>query len=169
MSVITTRKMQPNDWPSVAEIYKQGIKTGNATFTSDVPAYDEWDTSHLQDCRLVAVVGDAVMGWVALSPVSSRCVYAGVAEISIYISEKHRGQKVGEQLLNALIEESERAGYWSLRAGIFRENIASVVLHHKCGFRTVGYFERIGRDKEGKWRDNLLLERRSLVIGMDGE
>lgn len=164
---ITLRKMQVDDWPRVAEIYQEGIETGNATFTSDVPIYQEWDASHLKDCRLVVVLDGVVAGWAALSSVSSRCVYAGVAEVSVYVSEKQRGRKIGERLLTALIEESERAGYWSLRAGVFPENIASVALHHKCGFRTVGHFERTGRDRAGKWRDTLLLERRSPNVGLN--
>lgn len=161
------RKMEADDWPAVAQIYRQGMETGIATFASEVPSFEEWSASHLEDCRLVAESSGEVVAWAAMSAVSRRAVYRGVAEISIYVSGRHRGRKVGETLLCALIEESERAGYWSLRAAIFEENAASVALHHKCGFRTVGFFERVGCDREGRWRNNLLLERRSRKIGLD--
>jgi len=154
------------DWPSVAEIYASGIATGQATFQTSIPEWTAWDASHLKSCRLVARADDGTIeGWAALSPVSSRPVYAGVAEVSIYIAESARGRGVGRRLLEALILESERDGRWTLQAGIFPENEASVALHVACGFRIVGRRERIGY-MNGIWRDNLLLERRSLVVGV---
>ena len=158
--------MSAADWPSVAEIYASGIATGQATFQTSIPEWAAWDASHLKSCRLVARAGaGAIEGWAALSPVSSRPVYAGVAEVSIYIAKSARGRGVGRRLLEALISESEKDGRWTLQAGIFPENEASVALHVSCGFRIVGTRERIGC-MNGVWRDNLLLERRSLVVGV---
>ncbi|MBI5958262.1 MAG: N-acetyltransferase [Chloroflexi bacterium] len=156
--------MQPSDWPQVEAIYAQGIATGNATFETTVPSWDQFDAAHRSDCRLVAKRGSEVLGWAAISPYSRRNVYAGVAEESIYIAAAARGQGVGKALLNVLIAESEQAGVWTLQAGIFRENTASIALHEKCGFRMVGFRERIGR-LHGVWRDVVLLERRSPVVG----
>lgn len=165
--MVSIRVMTEADWPQVAKIYREGIETGNATFETTVPTYEKWNAAHVQECRLVAVAEDGgVAGWAALSPVSSRCVYGGVAEVSIYVGEKYRGQNIGRLLLDALIEVSEKEEYWMLQSGIFEENIASVALHHRCGFRTVGFRERIGRDKNGKWRNTLLLERRSATVGL---
>ena len=158
--------MTAGDWPSVAEIYASGIATGHATFQTSIPEWTVWDASHLKSCRLVARGGNgAIQGWAALSPVSSRPVYAGVAEVSIYIAEPARGHGVGRRLLEALISESEKDGRWTLQAGIFPENEASIALHVSCGFRIVGRRERIGC-VNGVWRDNLLLERRSSVVGV---
>ena len=158
--------MTAGDWPSVAEIYASGIATGHATFQTSIPEWTLWDASHLKSCRLVARADDGTIeGWAALSPVSSRPVYAGVAEVSIYIAESARGHGVGRRLLEALIAESEKDGRWTLQAGIFPENGASVALHLSCGFRIVGRRERIGC-MNGVWRDNLLLERRSSVVGV---
>lgn len=157
--------MTPADWPSVSEIYLSGIATGQATFQTTVPSWAAWDGSHLPSCRLVARTADgAIEGWAALSPVSSRPVYAGVAEVSIYVAESARGLGVGRRLLEALVAVSEKDGRWTLQAGIFPENEASIALHVSCGFRVVGRRERIGCH-EGVWRDNLLLERRSSVVG----
>jgi phosphinothricin acetyltransferase len=164
---ISIREMTPEDWCNVAEIYWQGILTGNATLESAVPAYEAWNAAHAQKCRLVAVADGEAVGWAALSPVSLRRVYAGVAEVSVYISEKRRRQKIGQKLLNTLIEESEKEGYWTLQSSISTDNFPSVALHHKCGFRTVGVRERLGRDPKGRWRDILLLEYRSAKIGID--
>lgn len=150
---------------SVAEIYREGIATGNATFQTDAPAWDQWDKAHLQHSRIVAIDDDEVVGWAALSPVSSRSVYAGVAEVSIYIKSTHRGKGVGKKLLQHLITDSERNNIWTLQAGIFPENVASLNLHEQLGFRKIGYRERIGQ-MNGKWRDTVQLERRSSVVGI---
>lgn len=157
--------MQPTNWESVRAIYQEGIATGNATFETDAPDWQQWDEKHLQECRLVASVEDHVVGWAALSPVSSRCVYRGVAEVSIYIAASARGQGIGKALLRALVDESEAAGIWTLQAGIFPENVASVALHKALGFREVGIRKHIGK-MGGTWRDVLLMERRSEVIGV---
>lgn len=152
--------MDPADWPAVHAIYEQGLATGDASFATEVPAWTAWDAAHLPDCRLVARDGDAILGWAALSPVSERCVYEGVAEVSVYVGEDHRGRGVGDALLTKLWEASQRAGLWTLQAGIFPENEASLRLHRACGFRDVGLRERLGK-LHGAWRDVLLLERRS--------
>lgn len=161
---ITIRPMDPIDWEAVAEIYREGIATGNSTFEADAPTWAEWDAGHLTICRLVAVSGGAVCGWACLSPISGRAVYAGVAEVSIYIGAGFRGKGVGRRLMEALIVESEAHGIWMLQAGIFPENAASIALHERFGFRRVGRRERIGW-MNGRWRDVLLLERRSAVAG----
>lgn len=158
------REMLPSDWKSVSEIYKQGIDTNLATFQSELPTYEEWDKAHLPYCRLVATENETIVGWAALTPVSSRCVYAGVAEVSIYVSTKHSGKGIGFILLNALITQSEENGIWTLQSGIMQENKASIRLHEKCGFRMVGYRERIGKDVKGRWRNNVLMEKRSRRI-----
>jgi L-amino acid N-acyltransferase YncA len=155
--------MRRRDWPAVSAIYGQGIESGDATFETRVPTWDEWHVAHLHDHRLVAYQGNEVVGWAALSPVSGRCVYAGVAEVSVYVAASARGQGVGTELLRALLAGSEAAGIWTLQAGVFPENRASLRLHHGCGFRTVGLRERIGRHN-GLWRDVLLLERRSRAL-----
>jgi phosphinothricin acetyltransferase len=158
--------MRPDDWPAVSAIYEEGIATGNATFQPAGPAWDEWDRNHRTDCRLVASdESGATVGWAALTPVSSRCVYAGVAEVSVYVAAVARGNGVGRKLLRSLVETSEAAGVWTLQAGIFPENAASLAVHHRCGFRTVGRRERIGKMND-RWRDVILLERRSTIVGM---
>jgi L-amino acid N-acyltransferase YncA len=159
---ITT--MQPLDWPAVREIYREGIAGGNATFETEIPDWEKWDSVHRQDCRLIARNGEQVLGWAALSPVSGRRVYAGVAEVSVYVAAAARRCGVGKALLKALIEESELRGVWTLQAGIFAENVASIALHHSCGFREVGVRRRLGKLGE-VWRDVTLLERRSSVAG----
>lgn len=164
---VIIRSMNGNDWSCVSDIYRQGIETGKATFQHEIPSFKEWNTAHIQECRLVAVLDGKVAGWVALSKVSSRCVYAGVAEVSIYIAEKARGMGIGKQLLNQLIQESEKAGFWLLQSGIMEDNETSIGLHETCGFRKVGYRERIGRDNNGRWRSTVLMERRSSVTGID--
>ncbi len=161
---VEIQAMTEADWQSVQEIYREGLATGLASFETDVPEWEHWDETHLTDCRFVAWQGDRLLGWAALSPVSSRCVYGGVGEVSVYVGEGARGRGVGRRLLSALVEASERAGLWTLQAGIFPENFASVTLHEKCGFRVVGRRERLGQ-RHGVWRDVLLLERRSTVIG----
>ena len=154
-------------WPAVCAIYEQGLATGNATFATAAPTWDEWNASHLANCRLVAVGprGGPVLGWAALSPVSSRCVYGGVAEASLYVATAARGQGVGRQLLGGLVAKSEQNGLWTLQSSIFPENTASVRLHEAAGFRQVGRRERIGQLR-GQWRDTLLLERRSALVGL---
>jgi len=158
------RALTPEDWASVRTIYEEGIATGNATFETAAPAWEAWDRGHLAIGRLVAVEGARVVGWAALSPVSSRCVYAGVAEVSVYVSAHARGRGVGWRLLGALVRAAEEAGLWTLQAGIFPENEASVALHRGAGFRIVGRRERLGRMGE-RWRDVLLMERRSGGVG----
>jgi len=158
--------MKISDWDQVAAIYAEGITTGHATFETTVPDWPEWDAARLPTCRLVAREKGRVLGWAALSPVSSRAVYRGVAEVSVYVAASARGKGVGRALLEALVAASEQNGLWTLQAGIFPENEASVVLHQQCGFRVVGQRERIGR-MDGCWRDVLLLERRSEVAGLD--
>ncbi len=160
------RSMQPDDWPRISAIFQSGIETGNATFETSPPTFDDWDKSHTRFGRLVATQDDLVVGWAALTPVSNRCVYAGVEEVSVYIDPAFSGKGIGQQLLAALIEESEKNGTWTLQAGIFPENKASVRIHEKQGFRVVGYRERVGK-QHGVWRDTLLLERRSNVVGAD--
>lgn len=157
-------KMKDEDWPVIADIYREGIETDNATFEEQVPDWEQWDKSHLRDCRLVAKSGNEIIGWVALSPVSDRCVYKGVAEGSLYVKSSARRQGIGKALLKAAIEESERIGIWTLQSGTFPENVASIALQKSCGFREVGTREKIGR-MNGRWRDVILMERRSKLIG----
>jgi L-amino acid N-acyltransferase YncA len=154
------RELLPHDWPEVSRIYAAGIATGNATFETEVPGWEEWDAAHLTEHRLVAVEGGRVVGWVALTGYSERCCYEGVADLSVYVDPASRGRGVGRALLEVLIADSERDGIWTLQAGVFPENAASLALHRRCGFRLVGVRERIGR-LGGTWRDVLLLERRS--------
>lgn len=162
--------MAEMDWPVVSDIYREGIDTGHATFESEVPNQAEWDQAHLSACRLVAEVEGQVVAWAALSPVSDRCVYGGVAETSVYVGSAGRGRRVGTQLLQAAIVESEKAGIWSLQAQMYPENVASIALHEKCGFRTVGTRSRVGKmshgPMKGAWRDVMLLERRSETVGV---
>lgn len=158
--------MTPADWPAVRDIYEAGIATGEATFQTEAPPWNTWDAAHLETCRLVARdEHDVVIGWAALGRVSQRPVYSGVAEVSVYVAESARGQGVGLQLLTALIAASERDGRWMLQASIFPENEASVRLHQRCGFRIVGRRERIAC-QYGRWRDTLLMERRSSTTGV---
>ena len=158
---MTITKLLAEHWPAVKAIYEEGIATNNATFQTEAPEWAVWDQAHLPHSRLVAL-SDAgtVLGWAALSPVSARPVYAGVAEVSVYIAAGQRGRKLGETLLTALITESENNGIWTLQAGIFPENVASLRIHARCGFRQVGYRERIGQ-MHGIWRDTILVERRA--------
>lgn len=155
----------PEHWAAVKTIYEQGIATGHATFQTSAPEWEEWDAGHLKHSRLVALEEGAILGWAALTPVSGRCVYAGVAEVSVYIAPDQRGKKIGETLLKALISCSERHGLWTLQAGIFPENTASLKIHENCGFRKVGTRERIGQ-MHSVWRDTVLLERRSKIVAI---
>ena len=142
--------MMPVDWSRVEEIYVQGIKTGMATFETDSPGWDDWNQSHLALGRLVAVAKGEILGWVALSPVSNRCIYGGVAEISVYVDAKNRGMGIGMRLMKAVIDASEANGFWTLQSGLFPENKASLALHKKCGFRVIGTRERINQCAAGE-------------------
>ncbi|TYZ07264.1 N-acetyltransferase family protein [Hymenobacter lutimineralis] len=163
---MTLQPLLEAHWPAVKTIYEAGMATGNATFETQAPAWEAWDKAHLGHSRLVAVdEARTVLGWAALSPVSSRCVYGGVAEISIYIAALARGQGVGRQLLQALIADSEAHGIWTLQAGTFEENKASIGLHTQAGFRVIGHRERIGQH-HGVWRNTVQMERRSPTVGV---
>jgi phosphinothricin acetyltransferase len=153
--------MNASDWLKVSRIYQEGMETNLATFQSDCPSWEEWNASHLKDCRLVITENGGVLGWAALTAVSGRCVYAGVAEESIYIGQDFRCHGAGKALLLELIRCSEENGFWTLQSGIMQENKASIRLHESCGFRMVGCRERIGRDRFGNWRNTVLMERRS--------
>jgi L-amino acid N-acyltransferase YncA len=157
------RKLERVDWPEVAEIYKAGIDSRNATFETEVPAWEAWDAAHLAEHRLVAVDDDRVVGWAAIAPVSDRCCYEGVAENSVYVAPDAQGRGIGRALLERLVTDAEQAGIWTVQTGVFPENAASVALHLACGFRLVGVRERLGR-LDGVWRDVLFLERRSEVL-----
>ena len=159
------RPMTPADWPAVRAVYLEGIASGNATFETEAPQWELWDAAHSAVCRLVAENADAVLGFAALSPVSARKVYAGVAEVSVYVSAQARGAGVGGALLRELVRASEAAGFWTLQAGIFPENHASLRLHEKCGFHVLGVRQRVGC-LGGRWRDVVLLERRSATAGV---
>lgn len=152
--------MRADDWLAVSAIFAEGIATGQATFETRVPSWGEWDAAHLVNLRLVAERDGEVVGWTAASPVSKRPCYAGVVEESVYVAEGSRGQGVGSNLLRALVERAEKAGVWTIQTSIFPENVASIALHRRCGFRVVGTRERIAR-LDGAWRDTVLLERRS--------
>jgi len=157
--------LQPSDWEQVRNIYLEGIAGGNATFETEAPTWEKWDAAHLPFGRMVARAGSAVLGWSALSRVSDRCCYAGVAEASLYVGARHRSQGIGKALLQATIDGAEKNGIWTIQAGIFPENDVSLALVKKFGFREVGRRERLGKVR-GVWRDVLLLERRSRVIGI---
>jgi len=158
------RPMTPDDWRQVASVYREGIATGNVTFETDVPSWEDWNAGHLTTARLVAAEDEGLLGWAALSPVSDRCTYGGVAEASVYVAASARGRGVGRALLEETIRVSEEAGIWTLQGGVFPENEASLALLARCGFRAVGIRERLG-SMDGRWRDVVLLERRSPVVG----
>ncbi len=157
------RELVETDWPAVAAVFEEGIRTGNATFETAAPAWADWDAGHLAEPRLVAELDGEVVAWAALTPYSSRPCYAGVAGESVYVAERARGRSVGRALLAELVQRSERLGIWMLEAGVFPENAASLALHEACGFRRVGVRERIGK-RDGAWRDVVLLERRSDLV-----
>jgi phosphinothricin acetyltransferase len=163
--------MNANDWTQVQSIYQKGISTGHATFEAKVPEWQIWDSNHMTECRLVARSDQNILGWAALSPANSRCIYSGVAEVSVYVDPQYQRKGVGANLLAALIKFSEKKGIWTLQAGIFPENQASLELHKRHGFREVGRREKLGKMTFGPllecWRDVLLLERRSKSIGID--
>lgn len=162
--MIAVRVMAAADWPAVAAIYAEGIATGNATFETEVPDWERWDEAHSPEHRLVAELDGRVAGWTAVVQVSSRCVYAGVVEHSVYVAGSARGRGVGRTLLAALAESTERAGIWTIQTGIFPENTVSLALHESLGFRVLGVRERPGQLR-GHWRDVVLLERRSTIAG----
>jgi len=165
--LIEIKDMQTKDWNEVECIYQLGIATGNATFETQTPTWKNWDNSHVKSCRFIASLDAKIVGWTALSPVSNRCVYGGVAEVSVYIDPIYNGNGIGTKLLQKLIVESEEEGFWTLQSGIFPENGASIQLHKKLGFREIGFREKIGKMKNGLWRDNIILERRSKTIGIN--
>ena len=163
--------IKPEDWPQVRSIYLEGLGTGNSTFEADTPDWDKWDSAHLQEHRSVVRAGDSILAWAALSPVSTRCVYTGVAELSLYVSAAHRDKGIGSALLKAIIDSTEKAGLWTLQGGIFPENRPSLRLVRKHGFKEIGRREKIGKmtygDLAGTWRDVILVERRSIITGID--
>jgi L-amino acid N-acyltransferase YncA len=160
----TIEAMQSTDWPAVERIYLEGIADGNATFETESPGWEKWNAGHYPHSRLVAKEDSGLVAWAALSPVSSRRVYRGVAEVSIYVATSARGKGIGKRLLAELVRHSEQNEIWTLQAGIFPENSASIVLHKACGFREIGVRERIGQ-LGGRWRNTVLLERRSPIVG----
>ncbi|MCX2739616.1 GNAT family N-acetyltransferase [Pontibacter anaerobius] len=163
---VLVSEMLPEHYPQVKEIYESGIATNNATLETKAPEWEGWDNKFLKACRLVALARDGrVAGWAALTAVSGRCVYQGVAEDTVYVHPEYKGQGIGKLLLMQLIEASEQAGIWTLQAHILKENNASVRLHEQCGFRVVGLRERLGQ-LHGQWRDTWLLERRSNKVGI---
>ena len=166
MSEFVIDSMTADDWPAVRAVYLEGIATGEATFETEAPSWETWDSGHLSFARLVARAGEDVMGWAALSPVSQRKAYLGVAEVSVYVAAHSRGKGVGKALLERLIQESEQHGIWTLQAAVFPENAATLAVHKRCGFREVGRRERISK-LNGIWRDTILLERRSRTVGVD--
>jgi L-amino acid N-acyltransferase YncA len=167
----STDIMNPGDWEQVRSIYLEGIGTGNSTFEPDAPDWDRWDCTHLREHRVVVRAGERILAWAALSPVSTRCVYSGVVELSLYVANEHRGKGIGSTLLKALIDSTEKAGLWTLQGGIFPENAPSLRLVKKHGFKEIGRREKIGKmtygDLAGTWRDVILVERRSTVTGID--
>src|SRR5687768_2117564 len=160
------QELTSKHWAQVKDIYEQGIATGNATFQTASPSWEEWDSSHVKTSRIVVTENNEVLGWAAITPVSGRCVYAGVGEVSVYVAANAQGRGLGKALLQELIKQSEADGFWTLTAGIFPENKGSLKIHEKAGFKVLGIRERIGK-MNGKWRDTVLLERRSEVVGKD--
>ncbi len=163
MHTIKTRSLLKTDWARVTQIYTEGIETQIATFETNIPTWEKWNNKNDPTCRLVAEINKHIVGFIAISKISNRNVYSGVAEVSLYVSKANRGQKVGETLLNELIRVSEKKGFWTLQANIFSQNKASIKLFEKCGFRIVGFREKIGKLNQN-WHNNNLLERRSKLI-----
>ncbi len=167
---IQIRTLQPIDWEQVSQIYLEGILTRLATFQTCVPTWEHFDTSHTQSCRFVAFdssKSEKLLGFAVLTPISSRCVYSGVAEVSVYVAEDARGKGIGKKLLTSLAEASETEGFWTLQSSIISKNIPSVEMHSSCGFRIVGYRDRIAKMEGGSYMDTVLMERRSTSIGLD--
>lgn len=163
----TLEEMKASDWPQVSTIYWEGIQTKIATFQAEIPRWEQWDKSQSPFCRIVAKAGDTVLGWAALSPVSDRCVYAGVADVSIYVGQQYQQQGVGQALMLELIRRSEEHGYWTLDSRIIKENSASQALHAKCGFRMIGVREKLGKMDNGIWHDVVMMEHRSQRVGIE--
>ncbi len=155
------REMRDEDWESVSEIYKQGLEEGTSTFNTECPSFTEWNEGHVKNCRFVFEEEGKVVGWIALSPSSSRCAYKGCVEMSVYVDRNYRGHGIGTALVNTIIREAEKDGYWSIYSAIFSINKASIALHKKCGFREIGYRERIAKDRFGKWQNTTLMEYRA--------
>nr|WP_294490983.1 GNAT family N-acetyltransferase [uncultured Anaerosporobacter sp.] len=164
MNKCMIRRMNELDWDRVSEIYIQGLETNLSTFQTECPSYEEWDASHLCDGRLVAVIEDQVVGFAALSPTSKREVYRGVVEVSLYVDAGFKNCKIGTTLLKTLIVDSEKKGYWTLCSSIIAENVASIRVHERCGFRQVGYREKIAKDRFGRWRNTIVMEKRSNLL-----
>ena len=164
-------KMGTGDWEQVRSIYIEGIATGHSTFETEAPSWEKWDSNHMRKCRLVAKAGNDILGWAALSPISGRCIYSGVAEVSVYVGSKYQKQGMGSALLSALVDSSEKVGIWTLQGSIFPENTTSLTLVKNHGFREVGRREKVGKmtygELAGTWRDVVLVERRSKVVGVD--
>ena len=158
------REMKKEDWESIKEIYNQALLEGKSTFNKDLPTYQEWDKNHLQDCRYVVERNESIIAWCSLAATSSREVYRGVVEVSIYVNQQYRGKGVGKKLLTHLCIESEKKGYWTLYSGILANNIESRKLHLNCGFREIGYREKIAKDIFGEWQDTVIYEKRSKII-----
>jgi len=165
---VHVRSLVPEDWPDVARIYREGIDTGDATFETDVPDWSTWESGRHPTARIVAVADERILGFATVSPVSKRLVYGGVAEVMVYVASGARGMGVGRRLMDALVQVTEEAGIWSLQASIFPENEASVAVHEAVGFRIIGTRERIARTQDGRWRDTVIMERRSQVVGTGG-
>lgn len=163
----TLEEMKKSDWDEVSQIYLEGINTGIATFQNSIPNFNDWNNSHIKSCRLVAKSKGKVLGFAALSPTSSRPVYSGVAEVSIYIGENYRGLGIGHALMTDIIKLSEENNFWTLQSGIIKENLASIELHKKCGFREIGFREKVAKMDNGRWHDTVLMERRSKVVGVN--
>lgn len=163
----TIEKMKKSDWDGVSQIYLEGINTGIATFQNSVPTFEAWDNGHIESCRLVAKSNGKVLGFITLSATSSRCVYSGVAEVSIYVGENYRGLGIGHALMIDMIKLSEENNFWTLQSGIIKENVASIELHKSCGFREIGIREKIAKMDNGIWHDTVLMERRSKLVGIN--
>lgn len=161
MNEIKIRPMKAEDWMEISEIYRQGIESNMSTFVQEVPTYEEWNDNYFKECRFVAVDGEKVVGFVGLTPAFRKPAFYGVAELSIYIDGTHQGKGIGALLLNHLFEEAQNAGFWMLQSGIMQNNLPSIKLHEKCGFRMVGYREKVARDRTGNWRNVVLMEKRS--------
>lgn len=158
------REMKPVDWERVADIYKQGLENSISTFQTQCPTYEDWDKAHIKKCRYVYMAEENVVGWIAATLSSNRCAYKGCVEVSVYVNRDYRGKGIGTELLDKFCQETEKAGYWSVCSTILAPNKASIALHKKCGFREIGYRERIAKDRFGVWQNTILMEKRSKYI-----